>query len=324
MAAEELPPGQVAPATFFYRLPTSPAYTVTEQEGPALLPSGDANLRGWAPFLLRVDPPAALAPKEKKAAPADYAGAASRVTPAAKGSTTSAAGLRTGEAFVGSAVGGGREMDPTAPQVADRQVARSVREQVDIVASTPPMVLYINPTSFSVTRTKVQQLQDRSRYGYVYQPWGEEAENLSISVQCGAFVSPGRGIQRASRADSAAWQQLEALLALYQSGGSVYDPYGEVVTPIAVGRTTVRYDGWTYSGHLEQLAWAEDEHSQLGGVRVDLQMVADLVLDEEAAGFAPLPTTRLPSTSSVVPPAEPNPAQSLPQGALYPRPFIRG
>jgi len=203
-------------------------------------------------------------------------------------------------------------------------VARSVREQVDIVASTPPIVLYINPTSFSVTRTKVQQLQDRSRYGYVYQPWGEEAENLAISVQCGAFLSPGRGIQRASRADSAAWQQLEALLALYQSGGSVYDPYGEVVAPIAVGRTTVRYDGWTYSGHLEQLSWAEDERTQLGGVRIELQMVADMVLDEQVATLAPLPTTRLPSTNTVVLPSEPNPAQSQPQGPLFPRPFIRG
>lgn len=322
--SNDLPPVQVAPATYFYRLPTSPAYTAVEREGPPLLPSGDSDLRGWAPFLLRVDPPPALVPIDKKAVPSNYAGAASNITPAAKGAQTSSAGLRAGEAFTGSAVAGGRELNPTAPQIGDRQVARSVREQVSVVASTPPLVLYINPTSFQVTRTKVQQLQDRSRYGYVYQPWGEEAENLSISIQCGAFVSPGRGIQRASRADSAAWQQLEALLALYQSGGSVYDPYGEVVTPLAVGRTTVRYDGWTYSGHLEQLSWAEDEHTQLGGVRVDVQMVADLVLDEEAATSAPLPVTRLPTSAGVAPPAEPNPAQDQPRGPLHPRPFIRG
>ena len=82
---------------------------------------------------------------------------------------------------------------------------------------------------------KVQQYNDRTRYGYVFQGWGEEQTRLTISAKCGAFSSGGRGVQYASKRDSAAWQNLMTAFQFYKNNGYIYDTLGKSNAHLFVG-----------------------------------------------------------------------------------------
>lgn len=179
--------------------------------------------------------------------------------------------------------------------------ALSVAVQLKQLASVPPLLLLINPASMQVTYTKVAQLQNRNRYGYVYEAWGEEMPKLSFTFRIGAYTaglanvsqkgSVVSGVQRASRNDSAAFQQLQNLLALYQGGTYLQDTEGGSRAFPMVGNLAIEYDQMVYVGHMESFNFTDEEQKPNGGLEIQMEFVANKVFDLAAQVGVILPMT---------------------------------
>jgi len=185
------------------------------------------------------------------------------------------------------------------PAIADLRTAVDIARQLQAVLATPPLVLLINPQTLSVSHSKIQAYQDRTRYGYVFQAWGESQPTLSIEAKCGAFISGGRGVQWASRRDSRAWQNLQAAFQFYRNNGYIYDTVGKSNAHLLVGALSIRYDQWIYFGNMASLSFAfEDSAMMHGGISFSMEFVASAIVDTAAPSF------------NVSPMRKPNPSPS--------------
>lgn len=171
------------------------------------------------------------------------------------------------------------------PSLTDLNTAVDIGTQLKGILETPPLVLLINPESLSISRTKIQQYSDRTRQGYVFHAWGQEQEKLSITAKCGAFLSAGRGVQYASKRDSAAWQNLMAAFQFYRSNGYIFDTVGQSYANHFVGALSIQYDGWIYFGNMESFSWSHDNTNELGGVVFSMEFVANSILDTSEQVF---------------------------------------
>lgn len=176
-----------------------------------------------------------------------------------------------------------------APAIADVYTAVDIARQLTAMINTPPLVLLINPTTFSIAYNKIQQYQDRTRYGYVFQAWGEEQPKISFTARCGAFISGGRGVQFASRRDSMAWQNLMNAFHLFRNAGYIHDTVGKSNAHLAVGSLSIRYDGWIYYGHMESFNFTHDEEHMHGGVEFSIEFVASAMVDTAQPPFVVTP-----------------------------------
>ncbi len=167
----------------------------------------------------------------------------------------------------------------SAPAIADVYTAVDIARQLAAVINTPPLVLLINPTTFSVSYNKIQQHQERTRHGLVFQAWGEDQPKISFTARCGAFISGGRGVQFASRRDSMAWQNLMNAFHLFRNAGYIHDTVGKSNAHLAVGSLSIRYDGWIYYGHMESFNFANDEEHMHGGIEFAMEFVASAMVD---------------------------------------------
>ena len=175
------------------------------------------------------------------------------------------------------------------PAIADINTAIDIARQLSAVINTPPLVLLVNPSTLQLSYTKVQQYSDRTRYGFKFHQWGEEQVKLSITAKCGAYVSGERGVQFASRQDSASWQNLMAAFHLYRNNGYIYDTIGKSNAHHMVGALSISYDGWTYYGHMESFSWTEEEGLQNGGIEFSMEFTASQILDNSQSSFAVTP-----------------------------------
>lgn len=187
-----------------------------------------------------------------------------------------------------------------SPSIADLNTALDIALQLSVIANTPPLVLLVNPTSLNMRWTKIQNFSDRTRFGYVFQAWGEEQPRLSITAKSGAFYSRGRGVQMASRRDSAAWQNLMSLFAFYKNNGYIHDTVGRSNAHHFVGGLSIHYDGWIYYGNMESLSYAHEETNQLGGVVFSMEFVVSMMVDSSKSS-----QTVLPMRSPMVSPHDP-------------------
>jgi len=165
------------------------------------------------------------------------------------------------------------------PAIADLKAAADIEMQLRAIVKTPPLVLLINPESLATSFTKIQQFSDRTRYGFVFQAWGEEQPKLSISAKCGAFISGGRGVQFASRLDSAAWQNVQSVFLFYKHNGYIYDTVGKSNANHMVGALSIHYDGWVYYGNMESFTYTLDEKNQQGGITFAMEFTVNAMVD---------------------------------------------
>jgi hypothetical protein len=166
-----------------------------------------------------------------------------------------------------------------APAIADLYTAVDITMQLRALVSTPPLILLINPQSLSKSFTKIQQFSDRTRFGFVFQAWGEEQPKLSISAKCGAFVAGGKGVQFASRRDSASWQNLQTAFQFYRHNGYIYDTVGKSNAHHMVGALSIHYDGWVYYGNMESFTYGIEEANQQGGIVFDMEFTVNAMVD---------------------------------------------
>jgi hypothetical protein len=175
------------------------------------------------------------------------------------------------------------------PAMADMLTAVDTAWQLSALMQAPPLVLLINPQSIQISYTKVQQFQDRSRYGYIFHAWGEEQPKLSITARCGAFFSGGRGLQYASKRDSSSWQNLMGAFQLYRNNGYIYDTVGKSNAHLFVGALSIHYDQWVYYGHMENFNWTYEEGNQLGNVEFSMEFTVSAMADTAEQVFAVTP-----------------------------------
>lgn len=309
---------------------------ITLEFEPNVTPAIDGSmdlLRTLSPFMIQVEPPAVfnsdpaifnrgkpnpagIYEAGKRGALNPWAGARSRLQTAVPG--IDAAGLgKSVESYVfssapkpkpeGTATADGNQTVTTdtngpdrigTPAIADVFVAVDIAMQLKAIVSTPPLILLINPASLQMAYTKMQQFTDRTRFGYVFQAWGEEQPRLSISARCGAFYSGGRGVQFASRRDSASWQNLMTAFHFYKNNGYVHDTVGKSNAHHFVGVLSIHYDQWVYYGNMESFTYTLEEQNQLGGITFEMEFVVSAMVDTAKASTVVLPMqSPLPSPS---------------------------
>lgn len=175
------------------------------------------------------------------------------------------------------------------PAIADVMTALDIAWQLAVSINTPPLVLLINPQSLNLSITKIQQYQDRSRFGYIFQTWGEDQPRLSIEAKCGAFMAGGKGVQFASKRDSASWQNLMNLFHLYRNNGYIYNTVDRSNAHHFVGALSIHYDQWIYYGHLESFNYTYDEAQPGGGIAFSMDFVVSMMQDTAQQPFVVTP-----------------------------------
>jgi hypothetical protein len=308
-----LRPGQLnkgLPPRAYQHINVGPETTLEFEENLALPVDGsNPLLRNLSPFLIQIEPPLVFANEPKTTGK----GKATGIFDAAiSGSNSNLGGFAGGQnaAFLGSnelrgnasevlvrnapdpkvnkSGDGGQLVDGRGrsalgklgnPTIADLKTALDIVTQLAAIQKSPPLVMLINPNNLSMNYTRVHQFSDRSRFGYIYQAWGEEQPRLSINAKCGAFYSGGRGVHVGSKRDSAAWQNLMSLFHFYRSNGYIYDTLGKSNAHLFVGGLSIHYDGWIYYGHMESFSWTYDETNQLGGIEFQIEFVCSVMVD---------------------------------------------
>jgi hypothetical protein len=188
---------------------------------------------------------------------------------------------------------------PPTSILADAYTAADIRVQRDnmVRMANTPLTLLVNPSEMSRTFDRVQSYQARTRYGYVYQVWGEQLQKLTFSGSTAGFVAGSTkgyqalvdhdtgtpsGYQWGARKDSAAWQNFSALVQFYRSNGYIYDTLGKSEAHLMVGAIRITYDDIVYEGHIDSLNFTFDENSP-HRVQFDMEFTATYVLDQSRA-----------------------------------------
>jgi hypothetical protein len=175
------------------------------------------------------------------------------------------------------------------PAIADVYTAIDIASQLSAMVNTPPLVLLINPTTMAMAYNKIQQYQERTRYGFVLQAWGEDQPKMSITARCGAFVSGERGVQFASRRDSVAWQNLMNAFQMFRNAGYIHDTVGKSNAHHMIGSLSIRYDGWIYYGNMETFTFTVDEEHMNGGIEFSMDFVVSAMVDTGQSTFVVSP-----------------------------------
>lgn len=188
---------------------------------------------------------------------------------------------------------------PPTSVLADAYTAADIRVQREFLArmAANPLTLLVNPSEMTRTYDRVQSYQARTRYGYVYQVWGEQLLKLTFSGSTAGFVagstkgyqalvdndtgSPS-GYQWAARKDSAAWQNFSALVQFYRNNGYIYDTLGRSEAHLMIGAVRLTYDDVVYEGHIDSFNFSFDEASP-HRVQFDMDFTATYVLDQSRA-----------------------------------------
>ena len=264
----------------------------------------DRSLRSMSPFILRVEPPLEYAGWDPAQNPKADPGIISRAFQGTAGFASARGSLRqaafvTGEGSGGSSAvketvqkDGGKGVPPgkknasgestrglPKTSILNLYAAVDIATQLRTSVTTPPLVLLINPQSLQMSFAKVQQYQDRTRYGYVFHSWGEEQPKMTVSARCGAFYSEGRGVQRASRRDSASWQNMMTLFQFYRNNGYIHDTVGKSNAHHFVGTLSIQYDQWIYYGNMETFSWTEEETNAHGGITFEMAFTVSAMAD---------------------------------------------
>ncbi len=184
-------------------------------------------------------------------------------------------------------------VEPSVPYlqagVVDRDVVIDAVLQHQQLRQLPPIVFLINPISFAVNYTDIQNYGDQSKYGFIFYRWGEDLTKISVTCKLGAFIagrenpnegltSDGKmrgvsGLQFVSRKDSAGWRQLMAILGVYRNSVTIADRLNRSRAYHDIGTQSIHYDGQRYVGRMDSFSFGINEENQLGGVEFSFEFV---------------------------------------------------
>ena len=170
----------------------------------------------------------------------------------------------------------GNTIEAVSPAYTDTDNLIDYAIQYRALDTLPPIVFMINPSSFEVSYNAIQSYQDQTRYGFVFQRWGEELPTISISCSIGAFIAGYKGnkgpngLTHTARKDSASFRHLMAIFSVYRNSAAIADRIGRSRAYQAVGRQAIHYDGQTWEGRIESMSYTLEESRQNGGISFDL------------------------------------------------------
>ena len=223
--------------------------------------------------------------------------------------------------------------------LADARTAADIAIQLINILNAPPLTLLINPAEMSISYTNIQNYSTRTRFGYVFERWGEEQPTITFRGSTGGFVagtleslspmqaqlsgttSTPTGYQFASKRNSAAWQNFTSLYQFYRSNGYIYDISGGSEAHNFIGALAIDFDQWTYVGRIDSFSYSYDEGSP-HRVEFDISFVVSQMYDTSETSYSVLP-----QLSPVPSPSDPqwsnrnrgsnalSPAEALTRGA---------
>ena len=183
-----------APHRAYQGLRVSPEMTLEFEDNQALpTDSSQSMLRNLSPFILNVELPTALANLTNANSSSKATGLYDAAFNA-NGNNNSASQAVSQQVWSGdknlagsvddamtsqgvnSNAKGGEKMGRGKlgePSIADLKSALDIVTQANSINMCPPLVLLINPSNLSMNYTRIHQFSDRSRFGYIYQAWGE-------------------------------------------------------------------------------------------------------------------------------------------------------
>ena len=190
--------------------------------------------------------------------------------------------------------------------IVDSATAADIALQLQQIINAPPLTLLVNPTSMDLSFTKLQSYSSRVRNGFIFEAWGMEQPKISFSMSTGGFyagaTSSGQfdpflgttnvrsGLMWASKLDSAAWQNFQALYTFYLNNGYIYDILGRSEAHQFIGTIAISYDQWTYVGHIESFDYSYDENMP-HRVEFNMEFVASRIFDNAESPAVVLPQT---------------------------------
>jgi len=201
----------------------------------------------------------------------------------------------------------------------DSLTAADIALQVENALNAPPLTLLVNTREMNITYNTVQQFQNRTRKGRIFERWGESQEVISFSGTTGGFMAAANpqnalgprttetssvsGLQHASKRDSAAFQNFISLFQFYKNNGYIYDTVRGTEAHLMVGSIAIEYDQNVYIGHIDSF-----EYSYTADTPHRLEWSMEFTVDRKY-DTAQAPITVLPmqyAGSSLLPNANPD------------------
>ena len=301
----------------FVELPTGELFVLYPDDDIGSFPVDTTNplLRGFAPFVLYVEPPNIIQPLSKN----DGDTGTTKTQPFSsplrnrsylKTNPNSLSGA-TLSSIAGppTSVRTEADRDQTLPSyLNDRLVALDILDQYKQLKDLPAITFLVNPQSMNISYNKIQAYQDQTRMGYIFQAWGEDIPTLELSCKVGSYISShidprkARGLHHTSRRDSASYRQLMNILAMFKNGATIRDRLGRTEMIHQVGYHVIEYDGVRYTGHIKSFNWGITQEQANCGLEFSmgfeiLQMdyfetknVTNVVNAQNARSFAQQPS----------------------------------
>lgn len=171
---------------------------------------------------------------------------------------------------------------------ADKQT-QFLRQQIDVIAQTPPLILLINPKEF--TRNYEPTVDDsvKGRYGHIVHMWMESPSTISSSgVTAGQYIVDAEGsggLTNAFRIHSISYQNLLSLLLMYKNNGVIFaNEDSDKGIPILAFTIFMYYDNHIYLGSFDSFGVSDSgdkpfnlEYNFKFTVRYDMELDAPFV-----------------------------------------------
>jgi len=268
----------------FVELPTGELFVLYPDDDIGTYPIDTSNslLRGYAPFVLYVEPPNIIQPlktndpilNKTNIIKSQPFSSPLKNRSYLKTNPNSLSGA-TISSIAGPPISPRTEADynNTLPSyLNDRLVALDILDQYKQLKDLPPITFLVNPQSMSLQYNKIQSYQDQTRVGYVFQAWGEDIPTMQINSKIGSYISgnvdprKSRGLNHNSRRDSASYRQLMNILSLFKNGATIRDRLGRTEMIHQVGYHVIEYDGVRYTGHIKSFDWGISQDKENGGL----------------------------------------------------------
>ena len=272
----------------FVELPTGELFVLYPDDVLGTFPVDTTNslLRGYAPFVLYVEPPDIIQPlkKEDPILTRENVNKSQPFSSPLKNRTYLKTNPNSLSGATLSSIAGPptsvrteADRDNTLPSyLNDRLVALDILDQYKQLKDLPVITFLINPQTMNVSYNKIQAYQDQTRMGYIFQAWGEDIPTLDISCKVGSYISgnvdprKSKGLHHTSRKDSASYRQLMNILALFKNGATIRDRIGRTEMIHQVGYHVIEYDGVRYTGHIKSFNWGVSQEQANGGLEFSM------------------------------------------------------
>lgn len=135
-----------------------------------------------------------------------------------------------------------------------------IRAQVLAMQKLPPLIMYINPSQFSIAYQHVISDGDRSRDGFIVEHWGLQQPVITASGNIGGTYIHGPnktgGVTRMFQKDAASYQYFMNLFRIYRNNAYIYNVHNKISM---LGQVKIFWDGAIYTGSFDSFSINESE-----------------------------------------------------------------